>query len=297
MVLAPQKKLFYFLGGLAIFLIPFLFLNLPSWQQTIEKYLFVVILVEFFIYLFMGLWQSDGRQIIHILVCSVAMCVARIILCIIGSFIYASMGTLVFSDIFMKLWIGNPLAQLLQILLMLAFIPYILVFIAPGLFSDEDRKILFPTEVKPPKQELSRESHLIEPMDGFIRVYSFQELQNCFRKTIGLEGFIIYDTNGLIIWEDLAINFDIQKLVVRFMQLDKNMDGFIKDFDFIINERIAIETPGHMLFNIKMKGGFYLIAFFNKKIQLPDIYPRMKVLTKSTEELLKSRYQIIFNFK
>lgn len=298
MIVADQKKLFYLLGVLSIFLLPFMFLNLPSWYETINKYIFLLIIVEYFIYLFVGLWQTAGKQVVYLLIYSAVMFIIRINFCIFGGLIYSFFGQSLFAETFIQLWIGNPISQLLQILLLIYFVPYVAIYVAPGLIRDENKKLIFSQDLQKQKSETQKEvGHFAEPLGGFIRVYSYPELQSCFRKTIGLEGFIIYSSDGLIVWEDLAINFDIDNLVIKFLQLDRNIDMFIKDFEFNVNEKLILDTPEHMLINVKLNEYFYLIAFFNKKIQISEMIPRMKVLIKSTQELIKSKYQLLYNFK
>lgn len=294
MIAVQQKRLFFLFGIISIFLIPFMFLGLPSWFESIRQYLIVIIFFEFLIYFLAELVQTEWKQVFHVFVYSLIIVFIRGFVSLIGTVIYAPMSNMSFNSVFYQLWIGNPVAQLFQILLLLYFIPHIMIYIAPGLLKQESRNIIHPSEQQKSRIELSKELYFAEPMGGFIRVYSFNELQTSFRKMIGLEGFLIYSNEGLIVWEDLAINFDIEKLIVEFMRLQNNIDGAIGKFEILDSEKYIIDTPDHIIFNVKLNKGFYLVAFFNKKIQLTEIYPRMKMLIKSAQEFLSEKYNLIY---
>ena len=285
--------MFYALGALTIFLIPYMFLNLSYRFESIYLYAPVLIAVEVLIYFFTVLWQAEVVQYYALSVYAIMMVFARLLLCLLGAIVYSTMTPENFFDVFYRIWVGNPLAQLLQILLMLYFVPHILIDVAPGLINDKARAILQVEALTKSQGEFARTNHITEPLGGFIKVYSFPDLQACFRKIIGLEGFVIYSNEGLLMWNDLDIRFDIENLIIRFMFANKDLDITASRYGLREIERLIITTTEHFVFNIKLGKRFFLLAFFNNKSPTQEVFSKIDMMIMTTYEFLRSRYQIL----
>jgi predicted regulator of Ras-like GTPase activity (Roadblock/LC7/MglB family) len=124
-----------------------------------------------------------------------------------------------------------------------------------------------------------------------VRLYSFQELENYFHKIIGLEGFVLYSHEGLVVWKDLQIDLDVESLVARYKNYNAGIDWVTQECGLGQSMRFIVETQHHFLINIHVATGFFLLLVFNNQLPLSDIVHRIGIMVRSIQAFLASRYR------
>ena len=315
MIVIKSNRLFFLLGVFLLICIPFLTLTVfdPMKPGDVgiasEPHLVVlIIMVELFLYFFFalisGVIENPGRLILY----TIVMSSIRILSCLVASSFFAAFSPAGQYHVFLAFWVGNPILVLVQVLVVMLFGPHLLLSVWPGLMGEKAglalRDIEPPPKVEPPVTLQTGG----EPLGGFVRVYHFPELGRLLSNIIGLEGYILYTWEGLILWHDCQLRFDAENLVVHFQQEWNHQRKSQSHVGFNEPERIITQTIEHNFIHVRFGSsaateserewvesdetpvGFFGIFIFRREVDMGTTLSRLKYLERSAKELLEMRY-------
>ncbi len=290
MILFRKDFLFCVFGFLTLFLLPFFFTPMPPLPT--HTMLFPVVALEFLLY-FLYIRVNTKQTILGpTFVCSFVLVVGRWIICLIDGLLFSLFNPDFLASNIGALWVGNPVSALLQMFVILTFVPHLAVRFAPGFLGETARSILSQSSSLPVQKSVSQKPELptATPLGGLVRVYSFQELEDYFHKIIGLEGFVLYSDEGLVVCKNLQINLDVEGLVARYYNFNSGIEWVTQSHGLGQPTRITVETQNHYLFNIQVTSQFFLLLIFNNQLPLLDIVHRIQIMVRSVQAFLASRY-------
>ena len=298
MILIKMKSLLYLLGIILFFSFPFLVLILNVDQTHIKEmdiglpfYLLPVLFVlEILIYFFFGSLAGTSLSTTQLVEYSMIMAVFRFALCLIGAMVFSSFQAIPHTTAIQILWAGNPLLILLQVFLLMMFGPYLILVFFPGLMGEKEHLYLSEVETSRRMKPLRSVRSESIPLGGFIRVYGFLELGRLFSNLIGIEGYILYTWEGLVLWQDCQLRLDMEKVVSCFM---KEWDCHrVNDLAIGFDEplRIVTQTNEHSFIHVMFNRDFSGIFIFRPDAHMSEILGRMKYLDRTAREFLATRY-------
>ncbi|MCX7766856.1 MAG: hypothetical protein N2246_09165, partial [Candidatus Sumerlaeia bacterium] len=202
---------------------------------------------------------------------------------------------------FVSLWMGNPISIFLQIIIIGLIIPHILREFAPGLLGKQLETIIS-LDIQSGKEEKFPTSHNSESIpvskvSTVYNIYSFPELDTLLNKTIGLEGFIIYNEEGLIVWQNTRIKIDAERLVIEAMRSGERIKTWTTELGLLPCTKILLETSSHCILNGFVNRTFGYILIFNRTLPVEEMQYRVSVIGESISGFLKSQYRALINSK
>jgi predicted regulator of Ras-like GTPase activity (Roadblock/LC7/MglB family) len=291
MIFIRKDALVYVFGFLALFLIPFFFVSMPLLPT--ETVLFPIVALEFLLYLLYIRVSAKQRDLGPAFACSFVLLVGRWIVCLIDGLLFSLFNPDFLTSNIGAIWVGNPISALLQMFVILTVMPHLVVRFAPGILGEAERNLSLAGSSSPSGQRAAGEKTELPaatPLGGLVRLYSFQELENYFHKIIGLEGFVLYSQEGLVVWKDLQIDLDVESLVARYKNSNSGIERVTQECGLGQSMRFIVETQNHFLINIHVAKGFFLLLVFNNQLPLSDIVHRVGIMVRSIQAFLASRY-------
>lgn len=190
-------------------------------------------------------------------------------------------------------WAGNPIAVILQMLLLMTLGGHVLAGIAPSLLEEGTIESLNAGEAAAPRAPSSRPADSpikASASGGFVQVFSYEELAAQLRKTQGLEGFILFSAEGLVVWRDLPMRIEVDGLVARTLSLTGQMGHLVETSGLARVRRVMIESKEHFLFTTSLSSNFGLLLVFNSRVPPEDILARVGFVSKTAREFLQWKY-------
>lgn len=178
----------------------------------------------------------------------------------------------------------HPIATVIQGVTMLIAGPFLLATILPDLVGSDQVEKLLGT---PKKVTSGMDSN---PTGGFVQVFSFEELGAQIKKCHGLEGFVIYSNEGLVVWRDLPMRIDLDVLTAQVLKHSMGLGALFSDSGLTKVRRVMVESREHFLFATTLNQNFGLILLFSGRVAPEEILARIAVLAKTTREFLQYKY-------
>ena len=295
MILVHSKSLLYLAGLILLIIIPVMLLPIGYLPLDYIPFVFALLLLEIAIYvsyLRIGNWTTP---LFPLIILSLLMALLRAVLCVVSLMLLdvIKVPPVLAESPILYLWLGNPISIILQIVLMCLLLPHFLIDFAPGLLGEKIAQF-FEKEQSGTTVPSFREHRVVlsqmTPGATIYNVYSFPELEAQISKCIGLEGFLIYTDEGLIVWRHLNLNIDTERLVVRLYHLSENMKQSIGAMGLAHTNKIIVETDEHLIFNGFVDSVFGFVLIFNVSIPEEEINRRIDLLSESIKVFLKTRY-------
>ncbi len=301
MILIKMNRLFYIFGVLLFFSLPFLVLILNIDQTHVEQqtigipsYLIPgLLIVEILFYIIFGILAGTSLSLQQIFQYSILVALFRLIVCLIGAFLFTILQGVPYITTLQILWSGNPLLVLLQVLLLMMFGPHLITIVSPGILGEKEHLLLrveggTQTGKRPDFQKPGA-----SPVGGFIRVDSFSELGRLLSNLIGIEGYILYTREGLILWQDCQLRLDAEKVIASFLKEWRchRLNDLAAGFDEPL--RIITQTSEHTFIHVIFTRHFSGILIFRPDANMSDILNRLKYLERTAKEFLETRYSTV----
>jgi predicted regulator of Ras-like GTPase activity (Roadblock/LC7/MglB family)/uncharacterized RDD family membrane protein YckC len=242
----------------------------------------IVILSEFVVY-FIAAMVSNPRA-------TIGMAFGTALLFLILRGICAAIGGLIALGIAAEGSIGvfnawsNPLCVILQVVVILVGGPYLVATVIPDLVGSEQAAGLTGSA-----KQLSGAIDS-SPTGGFVQVFSYEELAGLIKKGHGVEGFIIYSNEGLVVWHDLPVRLNIDVLTAKVLNASVQMGNIMMENGLTKVRRVMVETREHAVFATTLNQNFGLIILFNGRTSPSEVSSRIAVITKSAREFLQWKY-------
>ncbi|MBI1292626.1 hypothetical protein GC173_15520 [bacterium] len=246
----------------------------------------LVLMIETVVYFIASMVANPRATIGMAFGTAVLFVIVRAVCGIVGGIIYgSSLAGESASTVQFAAW-TNPVAVIVQVATLVLAGPYMLAVVFPDLLG-RDAVERISGKAASPVGGTTLESN---PAGGFIQAFSYEELGAFIRKSHGIEGFIIYSQEGLVVWHDLPLRIDIDRLTARVLSSSVQVGDIMQDNGLTKVRRVMVETREHFLFATTLNHNFGLILLFNSKVTPEEILSRIAVIAKSSREFLQWKY-------
>lgn len=213
-----------------------------------------------------------------------ALTVTRALCSLIGGMAYGVLSGNTGGN-FTGAWMDLVPAVIQAVLLIIAG-PYLLAVIMPDLIGIQSGEL----RGEKPKTAKTPGSLDTAPSGGFIQLFSFEELSSVIKKSHGIEGFIIYSQEGLVVWKDIPLRMDTDVLTAKMVSANAGMTALMSETGLTQVRRMMVESRDHLLFTATLNQNFGLILLFNIRSSPEENLTRIAMLAKTTREFLQWKY-------
>jgi predicted regulator of Ras-like GTPase activity (Roadblock/LC7/MglB family) len=185
---------------------------------------------------------------------------------------------------------GNPILVLIQVFLLMMLGPHLAWLINPRIISDKALSFVGERRGILETRGFRSTAPDVTPVGGFIRLYTFEELGCLFLNVMGIEGYILYTHEGLVLSKDCQLRFDVDRLVaISLLEWNNHRAAQLK-IGFDEPERIIFQTTEHNFIHVSFNQGFFGIFIFKRNADMEEVLNRLGPLTRSARELLEMKY-------
>jgi predicted regulator of Ras-like GTPase activity (Roadblock/LC7/MglB family) len=252
----------------------------------------LVLVVEIIIYFVAAMVANARASIGMAMGTAIFYTIIRAVSSLIGAIIFQSLnGGLLraanqeFS--ILLAWV-SPFPMVIQMVVLLLAGPYLLAAIFPDLLGEEEAAKLGGTSApttRPATQTLDA-----SPSGGFVQVFSFEELAGVLKKSHGIEGFVIYSNEGLVVWHDLPLRINIEALTGRLLDASIRIGNVMQGSGLTKVRRVMVETKEHFVFATTLNQNFGIMMVYNGRVAPEEVLSRIAVVAKTSREFLQWKY-------
>ncbi len=249
----------------------------------------IVALIELLIYFIAVLVMNPRATLGMALVTSMCYTVLRAVCSLVGgSFALLFLPENPDFNIFLP-WL-NPVSGVVQGVVLITAGPYLLALMIPELIGRRESEQLLAGRTDAEQRSSQQVAIETSPTGGFIQVFSYPELAAQLKKNPGLEGFIIYSDEGLVVWEDLPLKVDSEELACKLMNYTHSCGQLMVDSGLARVRRFVLESREHHILATTLNQNFGMILIYNGRTPIQQIYSRLSVIAKTSREFLQWRY-------
>lgn len=294
MLITKQEKMVYIFGLLAIFFVPFYFLNFPGLPDD-SRIAPLVVAVEVLIYFVFILLNFKGIQCGVVIIFSFILTLIRFVSCLVSAIFMIPTANFAFGVILLKIWVANPLSVLVQVFMLILFAPWIAGKLLPGIAYLNQLEEVKKGESAPP--EKINEASLI--YGELINITNFTDLTNYLKKFPGVLGYILFNKEGLIVSESLPPNTSLNKddFTSKVAALNNDIASSMSKYGIKPPEDFYLGINGFKIFLTRPNENFGLILFTSKDTLYQKFFHKLDMIKKTVDEFLKSRYKDVSNIK
>ncbi len=284
-----KNTLLVFVCALALIAVPMAFAGIGKGVEDL-KIGMILIIIELLIYFVAALVMNPKATIGMAFANSVLFIILRGFAAFIGVLAYGAISASMDSSAALRIWL-NPISMVIQIVVILFAGPYILAILIPELLGkDVSDQLRGDTRSSAAPRKKAPQSIETNPAGGFIQVFSFDELEGVIKKTPGLEGYIIYNDEGLVVWHSLPLKIEVDSLTARLVGYCTQVGQLSLNSGLTKARRVVVENKEHHVLTTSLNQNFGMILMFSSRISQEEMYSRIGVLTKSTREYLQWKY-------
>lgn len=216
----------------------------------------------------------------------VLMCLRAVCAVVVGGFsVWAMRGDP--TAAFYVPWL-HPISAVVQVAILLMVGPYLIANFVPELVGrNEAKRLVGDAGQREKGKQIALEA---SPTGGFIQVFSFEELASVIKKSHGIEGFVIYSSEGLVVWKDIPLRLDVDSLTAKVLHSSAVIGDIMQQSGLTKVRRVMVESREHFLFATTLNQNFGLLLLFNGKVSPDEIISRIAMLAKSSREFLHWKY-------
>lgn len=286
MIPLSRQVVLVLLALLSLVGIPMAFVGSPTTLDNPAVWVPIFVVGELVLYFLLSLATNPRLTLGATAMLSIMMAVARLA----ASLVALALLTLVFAREVgpLMVWASDPVSVILQVVVLIVTTPHLLDAASPGLVDRETRRKLSGGERELPVARMPSTEAM--PTGGFIQVFGFEELAATIRKTPGLEGFLIFSSEGLIVWRDLPLRVDADRLTAKLMALSRETAVVVNESGLARVRQVVIESREHLVAVVELTANFGLILVYNGQVNVGECAPRIAILAKTTREFLQWKY-------
>ncbi len=239
----------------------------------------IVLAAEFIVYFLFTFFSSPRMTLSTIALLSLGIGVTRCV----ASLLAGAMHSLILPELatpgFFELWVGNPVSVIVQMIALMVTVPHVLDIMVPGILGRDA------APAARPRGEIDS-----SPSGGFVQAFSFQDLSGVVRKAPGLEGFLVFSKEGLVVWKEIPIRLETDVVVSRLMHASSAIGQVSESGGLGRLRRTFVQTREHLLCIVELNANFGMILVYSGRTKLADCEPRVDVLAKTAREFLQWKY-------
>lgn len=251
----------------------------------------IVIFVEALIYFIAAMVLNSRANAMMAIGTAVFMLLVRAVCSFIGAIAYGAFAVAAEGADLAMIWV-NPAAAVIQVLILVVAGPYLLAMTVPDLIGRNEAEQLKGGDATAAAARRPAASGSMEsvPTGGYVQVFSFEELAAQLKKSPGLEGFIINNDEGFIVWRDLPMNLDADVLTARVVESTRSLGSLMAGSGLSRVRRVGIESRDHTLYAGPLNQSFGLILIFSARSSAEETQSRVQMLMKTAREFLQWKY-------
>ena len=299
---AERRLLFFILSIVAMVVLPgfiYVMMNHKTLFSPGSLFLYVLFMVEFVLYFDIIYKKCQPGHLLMVINLSVLFLFIRFITVFV-SFVLISRG-IGSGDLFIlyDMWYAQPLIPIIQIVIFYFIMTDVLIMFVPQLLKEEYLKATSSLELLEDELaqiEIEKETkEKIEETDDdvFSQILSFNALPLSLKKFPNIEGVLIINDEGLVVWKDVPHYINVEDVSGRFLQVVRESS---KIGDTLQSEGIAkivFETGKNTVLILPLMRKFSVVFIFTKKIVLDEIENRLRNFSLVLKEFLERRYKEI----
>jgi len=295
MIKTDKNILLVIFSFLVLVLIPASFADLRTTDVPHEVIIPIILAIEFVLYFFAVMVANPKATVGVAAGGSVYFILIRVVATLIGSGL-AALGadSLAGQSADPISLLSNPLSCFFQIAVLIFAGPLFAALIFPDLVGREAADSMLGN--RPAKASSSRTGPgQGQPLDsspsgGFIQAFSYEELAGIIKKSHGIEGFILYSTEGLVVWKELPIRFDAEEITARLCGATEQVGSITLAIGLQKPRRLMIEGRETSIIIANINQSFNLLLLFNNRVPSGEVLDRVSILTKSCREFVQWKY-------
>lgn len=263
----------------------------------------ILLAVELLVYFVLSMVANPAASLGAVIGLSVLMVLARLSCVVVGVSLAAVLGDLTAvvpnTDMLSPVpqviaaVLSNAVFFLIHLMTMLVASPHVVDALLPTYFSAEGKARLHGDEA-PVGDEAAVVRVASAPehsaKGGFVQVFSFEELSGVLRKSTGLEGFLIYNNEGLLVWRDLPMRLEVDDLVAQLSSSHHQLSGRVERGGLTRVSRLAIELRDHLVFVAPLNAGFGMVLVYSGRVSPADCFARLGNVARTAREFLQWKY-------
>lgn len=289
-MLFSKNIMIYLFGFAAIFFAPFYFLLLPETQISNPAFMPIAVFIEIVVYFAFVIMSYKGIQLGIVVILSFLLMFIRLALCFVAAVLTSFIKADELVALFMQIWVSNPLSMIVQIFLLILFVPYLIENLMPGIsllgggVADVD--------IASGRVALTTSSY-----EEVMSIKNFSDLSLYLKRFPDVSGYILYNKEGLALWADLPedITIDKDKLAAKISDIDNKICSSLKEFEITPANDIFLGTKEYKLFLTKPNELFGMILFSTKDTLFQKFYNKLDMIKKSTDFFLREKYRNLFD--
>ena len=297
MIKTDKNILLVIFSFLLLVLIPAAFAGLERIDAPNAVTIPIIIGIEFVLYFFAVMIANPKATVSVAAGGSVYFILIRVVATLIGSGIVAigaDVATGADNTDPISL-LSNPISCFLQIAVLIFAGPLFAALIFPDLIGREAAEVMLGNRPSTTTTATRTGPGQGQPLDsspsgGFIQAFSYEELAGIIKKSHGIEGFILYSSEGLVVWKDLPIRFDAEEVTARLCGATDQVGGITIGIGLQKPRRLMIEGRENSIIIANVNQSFQLMLLFNSRVSQGEVLDRVTILTKSCREFVQWKY-------
>jgi len=254
----------------------------------------ILLAVELLVYFVLSMVANPAASLGAVIGLSVLMMLARLCCVVVGVSLAAVVGDLVTPvPQTIAAVSSNAVFFLLHLMTVLVASPHVVDGLLPGYFTGEAK-----LRVRGDDGPLGDEAAVVRlapapehsAKGGFVQVFSFEELSGVLRKSTGLEGFLIYNNEGLLVWRDLPMRLEVDDLVAQLSSSHHQLSARVERGGLTRVSRLAIELRDHLVFVAPLNAGFGIVLVYSGRVSPADCFARLGNVARTAREFLQWKY-------
>lgn len=255
----------------------------------------LLLAVELLVYFILSMVANPAASLGAVIGLSVLMVLARLCCVVVGVSLAGWLGDLStpVPDTIASV-LSNAFFFLLHLMIVLIASAHVVDAMLPDYFTEDGKQRLRGDEA--PLAEAPATTMRVgaapehSAKGGFVQVFSFEELSGVLRKSSGLEGFLIYNTEGLLVWRDLPLRLEVDDLVAQLSSSHAQLSGRVERGGLTRVSRLAMELRDHLVFVAPLNAGFGMVLVYSGRVSPADCFSRLGNVARTAREFLAWKY-------
>lgn len=294
MIPISRRNVLFFLTFMSLVGIPVSVVDMLEPYREWEILIPLVVGIELVVYFMFAMFTNPRMTILTIGGISLLMALSRCFCSVCAAFVvYLTDGAgaaMVQANEVAEFWVGQPLSVAMQMIVLMLAAPHFLEASAPYLIGPEVRRKLGGKEPAAPQKsgvlQVTEDPETAPP----VQVFSFEELDGFVTKTAGVDGFFVYNNEGLIVWRNLGMRLDADRLVARLVGVEDFVRRAIEDESLNQVHKVMIESREHLMCVMPLDRNFGMVAIFNGQLSPGLTHVRAGMLARAAREFLAWKY-------
>lgn len=295
MIVISRSQAVTLLAIVALVALPWAMSYAPALTDDPSVLIPLLLAVELIVYFVLSMVANPVASLGAVIGVSMVMVLARLCCVVVGVHLAAWLGELPVSvPVAISAVLSNAFFFLMHTMIMVVASPHVVDGLLPDYFA-EDAKARMRADEGPamesaPTAVRGAGGAEVSAKGGFVQVFSFEELSGVLRKSTGLEGFLIYSSEGLLVWRDLPLRLEVDDLVAQLSASHSQLSGQVERGGLTRVTRLSMEMRDHLVFTAPLNAGFGIVLVYSSRVSPAECFSRLSNVARTSREFLQWKY-------